>query len=243
MKTKKITLNELREVVKELIREYDVESFKHKYNKLPTNRKDKISDFLTKRQVRDGYALVDKTENVNLFFTKEDIGLSQLTLRNIDRVNINDILPNIGKMINILKNNSLSTGELEINKEFNVSVSDLVDLSKKPYDLKDDIKVKGGLSINNLLLNDGDKGYSCRGVYSGVLKKLDDSYSPPFNLVIDSINITSNSFEGYFTPIDNKTAIFLKKKIEEELIKRYKYNMGKTVFIKNVTVDKNAFYK
>ena len=247
MATIKITLNELRNIVKQIIKEYDVEDVDRKYPRLPADRKKTIKDFLSKRQVDHGYVLQSlEGDKRKLFLTRDDMdGMTGIKLSNGEETakifkNINAIV-DLSKLYNPWTN--MTSFMNAVSDKYKFNPWDIFDSGKKPLALRDKIGCKFTSSMQHLMTEEG-KNVWLTVYLSGVLMKENDKYYPPFTLIINSITIDGDGL-GYFVPVDNEGKKFIIDKITKIVLENYKYkgNGASDIFIKSVKIDKNSFYK
>ena len=243
MTTKKITLNELRTLVKQIIKEYDVDKIDRDYPKLPDDRKKSIKDFLTTRQIGQGFVFsgVENSED-KYYLTRDAItGMFPIMLSNYD-INT-DSIKYAPSMIDILNDykESLSLGFKKIFDRYKLPAEAIIDLKTKPYNLKDSIPVNFSIAMRNLMDKDGENHDFTLKIY-GSLKKKSDKYTPPFKLHIERIDIENNGL-GKIIPNDNAGKKFITDKITELVKKNYKLSNNQRIFIDEVIIDRNSFYK
>ena len=239
MATKKITLTELRHLVKEIIKEYDVNKIDRDYSKLPDDRKKNIKDFLTKRQMEQGYVLQSTQDQSKYYLTRNSItGMHPIKLSNYDLET--DVFKYTSDIIEILKTDSSMSRE-EIFKKYKIRPEGLIDLSKKPYNLKDKIGCYFSIYMPNLMDEKGKDADFLMKIY-GTLDKKNDKYNPPFKLKITNIDIDGGG-RGKIIPSDIKCRNYLFNKINELIIKNYKFSNNNNIFIDEVIIDRNSIYK
>ncbi len=243
MATKKITLNELRTLVKQIIKEYDVDKIDRDYPKLPDGRKKGIKDFLTTRQIGQGFVFsgVENSED-KYYLTRDAItGMFPIMLSNYD-INT-DSIKYAPSMIDILNDykESLSLGFKKILDRYKLPAEVIIDLKTKPYNLKDSIPVNFSIAMRNLMDKDGKNHDFTLKIY-GSLKKKSDKYTPPFKLHIYRIDIENNGL-GKIIPNDNAGKKFITDKITELVKKNYKFSNNQRIFIDEIIIDRNSFYK
>jgi hypothetical protein len=232
---------------KGLIKEYDIESVDRNYSRLPDDRKKNVKDFLTKRQLDQGYVLKSvEGGEFNLFLTRDDInGITPIMIS--DRHDTG-IFKNVNGMVKLSKSFKLdrdyNSWIFAVRDEYKFDPYVIFDTSKRPLiRLKENIKCKFTTSMNHLMTEIGDT-ISMEVELSGVLMKENDDYYPPFTLIINSIKIGGNN-KGYVVPADNEGKKFIIDKITSLVKEKYKYKgyEGNDIFIKTVKVDRNSFYK
>jgi len=246
MMTKKISLNELRILVKQVIKEYDKEKIYRDYPKLPDDRKKNITDFLTKRQIEQGYKFNSADEfNFKYFLTRDGIkNITPIRLRKFDYGT--EIFKYIPGIIDIIKKHGghgdyYLLSSKEIRDRYGVNPEAVINLSQTPYNIKDSIDVVFDIYMRNLMSPSGDNIDFDMKVY-GTLNKKNDKYNPPFKLHITKIDI-ENSGIGFIVPSDNRSINFIVDRINTLVKEQYKFSNSKDIFIDEVIIDRNSFYK
>jgi hypothetical protein len=238
MQKKNITLNEVRSLVKEMINEYDIDSFNDKYSNLPSDRKDKVSNYLGDRQVRDGIRLIIPNKNANhtvkeFFCTKNDVLVYRLS-DNIRKAF--DNLPSLLERLN--KSNDISLSQLD---KLTMQYVDFY--NKEPSKVSDNIRIMLEGRIDNLINKDKNFKSSLDIKISLSLEKQNDKYKPPFKAVVNSINM-SFSDGTVMVPADVKDARVLATLIKSQILNEYgKFDSKKSLFITDIVIGKNSFYK
>ena len=240
--TKKITLNELKTLVKKIIKEevelneYDRETFDSKYGNLPTDRKNKIMDYSKERQIKNGISFTSDKDHV-LYITPSDISISTTSSYNT-----------IDKFINTMKNASKicsgkyksSDGKIDYEGLHNdFKGVDFTIFDKNLIGINPSIKnFTLYLDINNVV--SGQSGNErVVGYVSGTLVKLEDKYNPPFEFNIDSIGMSYASMK--VLPTSQKDNVRFIKGLQDAIISEFN-NPREYLYIKTVKIDRNSFY-
>lgn len=251
--------------------EYDIDSFDRNYKNLPKNRKDNVKDFLNKRQETNGYRLrsvnKDEAEDYNknfksgwdngswiqknekqvspdLFITSDDLkGGGNITLK--DKLNAN-VLTKVGNIIKVLNDygkGNLSGAFSKIYNEYKINPDSFIDTSKTPFDLKDEIEFKTSFSIWHAKPENDNGRITLSVEVSGSLNKMEkNNYYPPYKVVINKITIEHAGL-GVYIPADNEARNFIMNRIKEIIKENYKFSNNKNIFVKEVNIDRNSFYK
>jgi hypothetical protein len=255
MKTQKITLTELRQLVKNIIKEeneklneYDRESFNRKYTNIPNEKKEKINKYSVERQKRDGIKFYDKENKNNIY----SVSLSDISLRGFDKDFVN-AYSKFPEFINKLKKYNYDIGSLLRNENSakyfnNIFQYNIYDGKTKNSSENMGVSMRG--TIRSVVGEFGDNTYEGSDItldiyISCVLEKITDKYISPINLRINGIQLSDkNGEKDPKLPLDNNSRNKFYETIKGLIINMYgKYNPNNPIFIKNVEIDRNAFYK
>lgn len=216
--------------------EYDRSTFRSKYDNLPKDRMDKIIDYSTERQVKNGISLTNNDGKDCYYVTEDDFDFMH-----IGDKRYTNAMKNAHKICSGDYKNSRGVIDYErVRKDFRYT--DFEFFNKELNGLKNEISIYLTFHISNavtsFIMSDKKRSnnHNFRGVIRGTLVKLADKYAPPFQFNVNSIEI------GDLTPTTPKDNIKLIKTLEGVILKNFNDPRG-DFYIQSVKIDRNSFYK
>ena len=209
-----------------------------KYDNLPKDRMDKILDYSTERQVKNGISLTNNDGKDCYYVTEDDFDFMHIGDKGYTNAmrNAHKICSGEGGY----KNSKGGIDYERLRKDFRDTDFDF--FNKELNGLKNEIDIYLTFHISNavtsFIMSDKKRGndFNFSGVIRGTLVKLADKYAPPFQFNVDSIKI------GDVTPTTPKDNVKLIKTLEGIILKNFNDPRG-DFYIKSVKIDRNAIYK